>query len=243
LIWEGKVSRADWLAIVGIIISIALGIPSVPALAQGNLALGLVTLLFALIILGLTIYMYWSSQLPPYTIFCSRNNLTIHDPEGKSATLRQTITIRANHHGLEHYVYRNMSFDGSMSDIKVGPNVTLSYQGGAAGDHNFEVRFPRQLRRFERVTIWYEVTFADSFPSKSEAFVLQIDNPTKEAIIEIFLPKETPPRDVIAIYVGSGRRVELGDRPIVDSDQISWQRAYKVRHLPYGDYEFRWNWR
>ena len=157
-------SRSDWLAIAGIALTLIFGIPSIRYFTQGNRALGGLSLFLTFVILALTVYFYWLSRLPPYTVISSHLKVEILNPAGNTARIRKTVVLRPNHHGLEHYAHRNISYDGTAT-FRVNPEVTLVEHHVAAGDHFIYVRFPHQLRRFSHVSTWLEADQTDTFTS------------------------------------------------------------------------------
>jgi len=233
-------SRADIIGILGILLTLILGIPSIPLFAQGNLALGALTLILALIILGLTGYFHYLSRLPPFTILSHHFNVEILDTEGKQARARKTITIRPNHPGQDHYAHRSFTFDGTVN-FRVDPGVRIASQYVAAGDHFVYVRFPSQLKRFKAVTTWIELDCTNSFTSPNEGVLLTVDQPIKVATIEITLPTPKQPQNVRTIYRYSGKEEEM-PKPEVRGQRICWTRSPKWGGLSYGQYEVSWDW-
>lgn len=234
-------SRSDWLGIIGIILTLVFGIPVLPYFAQGNFTLGTLSLILAIAFLAFTTaYFYKLFTLPQYTILCNRFALTISDPSGTVATLRKTVVLRPNHPGQEYYSHRNFSCDGNV-DFKVDPGVTLADQRTRGGDHTVQVRFPFQLKRFKSVTTWLEAELTNSFTSNTEAFVLLVDQPTKEVIVEIDFPATRLPNTIRATRRYSGKDEDL-PTPELNGHQVTWKQVYKCRKFPYGEYEIWWRW-
>lgn len=232
-------SRSDWLAILGIILTVIFGIPTIPLFAKGNIALGFLVLVLFLVTLALTLYHIWKSRLPPYTILCHHGRVDIQDDGGKTALYRKTLTLRPNHPGLEHYTHRNLSADGTLTDFRVNPEVLLENQGVRAGDYYVSIRFFNQLPRGRPVTTWLEATCRDCFTKQREGFIVFVDQPTRAAKVEVVLPRK--PYDVRAIFRYSGRDQEL-EAPAITGNSIVWERSQRFMNLPFGEYEVSWSW-
>jgi hypothetical protein len=236
------VSRSDVLAIIGLVLTVVLGIPAIPLFAKGNAALGALSGLLALVCFALTISMFWWARLPPWTIMSHNLIIDIRDIAGKSTCARKTVKLRSNHPGNKWYIHRNISFDGNVSrDVKVGPDVSVVKLEPWAGDFNVTVEFPTTLRIFESRETWLELEFQNAFsPSRRESVALLVDQPIKAATIQINLPSGVSPIDARTIYRSSGREEEV-DPPIAQGHQLTWTRR-RWRGLRSGEYEISWKW-
>jgi hypothetical protein len=235
-------TRADWLGVAGLLVSIILGLPSFSLFARGDRALGIAAIILAGIVLALTWAIRWILQLPPWTIMRHRTRIEVLDPGGKQAVATKTLLLRPNHGGLQHYTHRNISGEGTPV-FAVDPAVVLLKQQRSAGDYFVTVEFPHQLRRFEKVTTWLEMRFADAYCGDPENFTLLVDQPMREVSIEVILPESRHPHSdsVMLLYRYSGKEEQL-EKPQVQGRTISWTRVHKWRGLPPGEYEIRWNW-
>jgi hypothetical protein len=237
-------SLADALAIAGLILTIIFGLPVIPLFAKGNAFLAAVAAILALISLSLTAIIYRLLSLPPWSIVVNHTRLEVLDHDGHTARVRKTMTIRANEGGLEHYTYRNISCDGAITEVRVDPNVRMERHERTAGDHFVTVRFPHQVGKYKTVTTWLEFDLTDAFTSERESFVLQVDQRTHNAEVEIVLPATRPPRagSLVAAYRYSGREEEL-EPPEVVGAQIKWSRKpMRMRRLALGEYAISWSW-
>jgi hypothetical protein len=233
-------SRSDWLAVLGIVLAVVFGIPTVRFFQQGDRALGALTLIVTLIAFCLSLYIVWESRLPAFTVVACHLRLEVYDQAGKTARLRKTVVIRPNHRGLDHYAHRNISADGTVA-FTTDPNVVLVDHKVSAGDHSVYVRFPHQLRPFTPVTTWIEVDCRDTFATAPEGVILLVDSPIKKGSIEITLPVVRPPRGSRAFYRASGKEEELPP-PEIMGHQSTWSRSHRLFGLPYGEYEVTWDW-
>lgn len=233
-------SFVDWLAILGIILALVFGIPTIPLFASGNIALGSLALILALVVIGLTIYLWWLSTCSPYTIISYMMKVDILDTTGKNALVKKTITLRPNQRGLDHYTHRNISADGNVT-FAVDPGVTVARNQISGGDHHVEVRFPHQLHFFKHVTTWIQISCVDTFLNNTESAVLLVDMPIKSAIIDISFPAGRPPQNTKVIYRYSGMEKELPP-PTVSGNQITWQYSRRPRSLPYGEHQVSCDW-
>jgi hypothetical protein len=237
------VSRSDVIGLIGVILTIVFGIPAVPLFAEGNIALGVLTIALALIILALTGYVYWRLELPPYTILTHESRIEILDAQGRRAAARKTIALRPNYRGADHYTHRNISCDGAV-EFAVDPGVVLVQQQRAAGDYFVTVRFPHQLPCFRKAPpTWIEMLFTDAFLGNNESFSLLVDQPIKMASIEVLFPaaRHPVPGSVRAVYRYSGHEEELAP-PQLAGNRITMLLARKYRLLRYGEYEVMWRW-
>ena len=235
-------SRSDWIAVIGILIAIIFGIPSVPSFAAGNLALGFVSILLFLVILALTGFLFWFVALPPWTIISHHMRVELLDPDGKDAIARKTIRLRANHGGIQHYAHRNISCDGMLT-FEVDSNVSAASHVVEAGDHRVTVAFPNQIGRFKTAATWIEFKLKDTFPADTEGVIVLVDQPIKSLTIEVIYPKDRLPHSgsVRVLYRYSGKEEELSPPEIVDR-QVIWTRSRRFRAIPYGEYEISWRW-
>jgi hypothetical protein len=232
--------RGDWWALIGIIVAIVLGIPSVPLFAQGNIVLASVALILFMVLLGLTYYTYWIGRLPPWTVMAFHFHAEILDTAGRTARARKTVKLRANHPGLEYYTHRNISADGTVT-FQVDGDVTLESQQVIGGDYVVRVRFPTQIKRWSQVNTWLEETCTGTFTTTSEGIIGLVDLPMKRITLEVTLPADRPSRSARVIYRYSGKEEEL-DPPTVNGNRLVWTRGYRFRELPFGEYELRWSW-
>lgn len=235
--------RSDWLAIAGIIVTLAVGLPPTLALfSSGDAALaGLVAILLA-VLLGLIGFWFYRERQSNWTVKDHHVRLDVEDPGGRKATYRKTIQLEANRNGQDTYTHRNLSADGSVK-LRVDPKVDVLQEKQDGGDYHTTVKFPRQLSRGECVTTWLEVKCEDTFVTDSEAYILQVDQPIKAAKVVVNLPESRPVEDLHAIRRYSGKDETL-ETPILTSDnRIRWEYSPNCgTKMPYGDYEIRWWW-
>jgi hypothetical protein len=236
--------QRDWVGVVGIILSVIaillaifFGIP----IASGNRALE-VLLAFILVVLFIVVFYFQRMiSLPPFTVIANHHSVEIQDPHGHETRWRKTITIRPNHRGLNTFTHRNISCDGSVSNFRVDPNVTLLNTEVIAGDHAVTVRFHHQPPPFRETTTWIEADFTDVFTAKQEGFILLADQRLKVATIQITFPQSRLPHEVRAIFRYAGTEEPL-PLPSVLGNQVTWSRTARVRGLPLGEYEIAWHW-
>ena len=238
-------SRADWQFAVGVLLALIFGIPSIPLFAKGNTALGVLTLLLAIIILGLTVYFSSLLRLPPYTVLEHHSHIEVLDASGREARVRKTIVLRPNHRGQKYFTHRDISSDGTDITFTVDPAVAIVKQSKSAGDYHVTIEFPHLLRRMRAApATWLEMTCTGAFTKNLESVTLQVDQPLKRATIEIVLPHQRPPNldSVKLVYRYSGNEEEQA-KPEVNGNRIRWERRAKwFRSLRFGEYEISWRW-
>lgn len=236
-------SRPDAWAAAGVVLTLIFGIPSIPIFAQGNAALGAAAVVLAVVVLGLTVYNYTTVTRPPFTILSNLMDVQLNDDAGKLATVLKKKTIRPNHRGLNTYIHRNLSCDGSISGPTVDPDVIVIAHEKAAGDYFTTIRFPHQLARFESVETWIRFDLTDAFLNQNETAGLQVDEPTRSISICLHFNGQRQPdaTSLKAIYRSGGRDVEL-PKPQISNGHINWTFARRWGRLPPGEYEVMWRW-
>lgn len=234
-------TRSDWLAVAGIGLSILFGVPTVPFLLHGSPGLAFIALLLAAGVALLTIYLYWYSGLPPWTVLSHHAVLEIRDKDGKTATWRKTLKLRCNYGQLQHYRHRGFVCDGTAGSFRVDPNAKIIQQIHPANIIEVTVEFPGQVKRFGEVTTWLETDCTDTFLDNPEWLTLTVEEPVKSAMMEVLLPSSRPPVSAKAFYRYAGLEQELPD-PQIANNRITWTRTRMLRPIPYGQYKLLWNW-
>lgn len=237
-------TRSDWIGIAGLLVALAFGAPPLLTLLSGEglTAWAAVALTLATLLLIATLFIMVFLRSPNWSVQESRVHVDIGDPAGRFATFRKELVLRANRPGLDTYIHRSISANGSL-DFEVDGGVELVKTDEAAHDYSITVRFPHQSRIFETHRTWLKVECVDSFTKSREGYTLQIDYPLKAAFVKIQFPSERKPRRVLGTYRNSGHRSRL--RGVVFDEEtgvVSWERRSLFGSLPQGDYEFEWVW-
>ena len=231
-------SSSDWLAGVGILVSIALAI--LTAFAAGPTLSIVLTAALLLLVIALAWYLYWRLHLPAYTVAELKMEFQIHDRAGNESTARKTVVLRPNYPNLKEYVHKNFSSDGTATLVP-DRRVNIVRSESAAGQHGVTVAFDTPLKAFSRVATWLEWKLQGAFTGNPEAVVLTADQPIRAAVVEVTLPPDRPPQRAVVIRSYAGRQEELAP-PRVDASRITWACSRRWRGIPMGDYEIRWWW-
>ncbi len=96
-------TRADIIAIIGVVISI-LGL--IGAWISESVALAILSIALFLVIIiivgAYTIYL----NLPPWTILKHQLDMELLDEKGERAVATKTLKLRASHGSIKHYIHK-----------------------------------------------------------------------------------------------------------------------------------------
>lgn len=232
-------TRADIIAIIGVVISI-LGL--IGAWISESVALAILSIALFLVIIiivgAYTIYL----NLPPWTILKHQLDMELLDEKGERAVATKTLKLRASHGSIKHYIHRNISCDGSV-EFSVDPDVEIIHQEREAGDYNVTVEFPHHISRLRSVNTWIKFDFKNSFPANKESNTILIDQPTRSLEIGATFPENRLPHQgtVKIIRRQSGAEKEMAVLELV-GNSVSWSTKRRLFGIPNGEYILCWRW-
>ncbi|MCA1566376.1 MAG: hypothetical protein LC803_12205 [Acidobacteria bacterium] len=183
-------SREELLAWGGII----LGLPGFLAYFVSPYA-GVAALCLAL----LAVFIWYQRQgnLSEFTVLEIEKTLTINTRDGSRATLQRSQTARSNHKGITEFWCRNISSDGSITNIRIDgdpPHI----QKTEAGDIQVCKRFQPALSKGQKFNTVLTYDLLDSFSNPSEGLIHVVEAPTKRLRLIVILPHGKPARNVRA---------------------------------------------
>lgn len=218
-------------ALVGLI----LGVPGAVLLfLSEQVAIGVLVTTICVLLL---IIWYWQKK-PPFTILSIEKILTIHDEKGSNATLVRHQKTRANHKGLTEFWCRNISADGSISNILInGEKPHESKQ--EAGDTHACYRFkkPKKAEDIFNVDISYDLT--NSFHATTETLIHTVSTETKNLKLIAEFPKQRTAKSArVDLRYGGETNKELPP-PLISGNKIE---AEIKRPLLGAEYCLEWDW-
>lgn len=225
-----NISREELLAWGGLV----LGAPTAIAYFPEHLVVaGMIVMILVILLI-----IYHELNKPDFTVLCIEKILTINDREGKSASLSRVQTARANHKGITEFWCRNISADGSISNILID-NKTPDGQRTEAGDIQVCKRFrdPLKFREIFKMVLSYELK--DSFTSNPESIIHVVEAETKFLRLVALLPKDRLPKSAKArLRYGGANHKELS------SPKLSGERIeFELKRPKLGaEYCLEWEW-
>ena len=135
-------------------------------------------------------YLQWVTSLPPFTVIRSLKTVTIHDADGRNATIRKELTLRANHNGIQYFTHRNISSDGIFYNFRnefgnAPPELVVRRD---VGDWEATTFFPDQLTRGQEKTTWVEYGIRDGYLNPQERSRVIVDGEYKHIRVKINSP-------------------------------------------------------
>lgn len=224
----------QWLSLLA---TLVFGLLSSPWGETWNPTLAVLAGLCLVLFLGLL----FVRQLPPWTVLFNASRVTIDDPSGASARFKKELTLRSNHRGQSRYLLRNMSYSGAVQPLGCKSRHKLTVRTDGGRDH-INIDFPHDVTPFSSIDHWCTFELNGSFTNREEFVALEIDQPTREILIEVDLPSSRPPQDVWAVHRYSGEERPLED-PELSETTIRWSaKRFGPRSLRYGEYWVYWRW-
>lgn len=228
-------SQSDILAWIAIILGI-------PGLLIALFSDAVIVAVVFLILCGVLLWVRWWLSQPLYTLTCVEKVLTIEDVAGKKARLVRFHEGVANHRGLQEFWCRNISADGTISNVLIDNHAPYDTER-RAGDLQVCTRFRQPLDRAEKfkMTLSYDLT--DSFLRTPEAVIHVTESKTKKLKMVIILPPGRPAINAIATLSFGGQPHSRLFPPRltgqVTGERIEWEiKAPKLG----AEYRLEWDW-
>jgi hypothetical protein len=235
-------NRGDLWAIVGIVLSLILGIPALSFLTTTDQKYIALLVTVGVLLIATVGFVAFFFTRPAYTILVNRSVLTMSKPHGEEATVKKFLTLYPNVKGQQSYTYRNISSNGSKKPVvRVDPWCVSSTIKPSGSDFSVTVSFPHQLRLLKSVQTWLEIDYFDTFPDNPDYLVVQIDQPTKKIEIEVQFDPSRKPTKALAFRRTSAADAEE-DPPAIENTTIRWSKKRAIRSLPHGEYHVMWWW-
>lgn len=226
-------SREELLAWAGIII----GLPGFLVFFVST-SVGIAALCLAL--LALAIWYHRQSNQPEFTVLEIQKTLTIHRRNGDSATLERSQTARSNHKGITEFWCRNISSDGSITNILIdaaAPHI----QKTEAGDIQVCKRFPQALMKGQKFTTILTYDLSNAFLSASEGLIHVVEAPTKHLRLIVILPNGKPARNMRASLRYGGNPHKNLPVPNASNNGLRIEMAVN-RPVLGAEYSLEWDW-
>ncbi len=219
-------------------------------LATAGLITGLTTsnwILFSLaIFLALALpvsfffYQRYLRSLPPFTVVKSTKTLTILN-EGRLATVRKDLRIKANQSGLQYYTHRNISSDGAITGFRnefgnAPPEIVVRRDAGAWEATTF---FPSVLSRNQERNTWLEYEITNGFLRTQERSKVTVDGHFRRIDVQIRSP-ERPFLEANCVEFFSGMPIKTVPTKFNDNHTVI---EMNIRRPKKGAiYQIEWTW-
>jgi hypothetical protein len=230
-----------WDYVLGIL-GVLLAIPSLLApWFSGPPALALAGAIAGIACVGAAVFVQRFLNLPAISIESQTTSITFGN-DRTVARMVKRYEFRVHRKGLDHWVHRNISSEGEISDFRWnGRPLPASDVLKRSGSIQVTVRNPYvwPLRKNIHGELSYVLT--DSFPGPVEYLQYVSDMPTKLAVLRVQFP---PGQHCTDVYVQERRNgvVETLDNGVRRSPDGHWLE-FEVRK-PKGGYEYTvyWHW-
>jgi hypothetical protein len=226
-------SREELLAWAGIV----LGLPSFLGYFVSPYA-GAAAL--CLLLLGVFIWYHRQGNLSEFTVLEIEKTLTIHTIDGRSATLQRSQTARSNHKGITEFWCRNISSDGSITNILID-GAPPHIQKTEAGDIQVCKRFPQALSKGQEFNTVLTYDLSDSFLNASEGLIHVVEAPTKRLWLIVVLPSGRSARNVRASLRYGGNPHTNLPTPSVSNNGLRMEMMVNKPVLG-AEYCLDWDW-
>lgn len=199
-----------------------------------SFALASVCILGALAIRYLT-------RRPKFHLHDATVQLEIFDADGHEAHLSKQYHIEANYDDLQTMTHRNIAADGDITNIywndRPVPDESIEQ---TLGEHvvTADLAMPRGRGDKFQGKLSYDLT--DSFPDRREELRYNVDFPTKQASLQVFLPEDRPARGVNAYRLDGAGRVPIESPQVSDNGELI---EMELSRPQLGDeYSITWVW-
>ena len=235
-------SRGEIIGIVGICVTLLVGIPAAIALfVGGDVGLAVLTLLLGITLIVVLSLVVYSLHLPNWTVKQRTDVMWIQDTGGVKAVFRKTLQLRANRRGLEHYIHRNIGGDGSTSGYRTERTTKIIQTENEAKNTAITVKFLTAPAWHQVIETYLELDCDQMFTGAEEGLVMHVDQPICRARAEVHFPEGRYPTGAILLYRYNESK-QLHDPTITDGRVIWESRARWFGKLPFGSYTLRWWW-
>jgi hypothetical protein len=206
------------IAILGVI----LGVPAFLALfvESAHRREAILTVIIVTLVLAYRAVVYYQNHLPPLSALEVRKHYAILDVAGTTATFEGTKRMKANSRGISEYWHRNISQDGSISEIKVDGRdpATVDVSCGTA---SICTRFDRPLEKGEEITTVLTYRLRDSFTNPSREGVTHVNSSRAKLVTMVVdLPRACNRAELTQSYAGEqsilleGPKLSNGNRKL-----------------------------
>ncbi len=251
-----KLNRADYLGIVGLILSIPGFL--VAFLIPDKVIIGVLTLLLAFVALLLSslwqreiqrrqqleIQAEIQAKLPIFSLTDHDIVLRLEDSQGSLARMRSTRNIVTNHKGVNEYWIPHLAVDGRIDEILINdsqPDKAVQ----RFGELHVCKRYERNLERGDSRTIVLSMVWKDCYKKQKEFFVYSVADVTDHARIRIEFPLDRPcllsPTSPKAYLMHHGRQFERLADPRLGSQGSPIELEIKNPRLG-AEYQIEWEW-
>jgi hypothetical protein len=194
--------------------------------------------LLVLTLLALILLVWYFLNKPEFTVLRIDKTLSISDASGSKATLLRDQTAQANHKGITEFWCRNISADGTISNILINGEPPAK-QIKEAGDIQVCMQIsppPRARERF-KMALSYDLT--DSFLTARESLIHVVEAETKLLRMVVELPKQRMPKTARLFLRFGGQVFKELKAPIVAGARIE---AEIKRPRLGAEYCLHWEW-
>jgi hypothetical protein len=228
-------SRSDILAWLGIILGI-------PGLLIALFSDAVIVAVIFLILCGVLFWVRWWLNQPLYTLACVEKVLTIEDTVGNKARLVRFHEGVANHRGLQEFWCRNISADGTISNVLID-NHAPDYTERRAGDLQVGTRFREPLERGEKFKMVLSYDLTDSFLRTPEALIHVTESKTKKLKMVVILPPDRPATNALATLSFGGQPHRRLVPPRLTGQVTGERIELEIKAPKLGaEYRLEWNW-
>lgn len=158
-----------------------------------HIAVGILAIIIS-VVLG--IIWYWLNK-QPFTILMIEKTLIIYDVNGKKANLCRKQNTRANHKGLTEFWCRNISADGSISNICINNEKPVETRV-EAGDLQVCARFKKPKHAGDKFNLVISYDLENAFQQQTESLIHVVSMETKNLKMRVEFPKDRLPKTATA---------------------------------------------
>lgn len=225
------------------VIGIAIGLPAfILTFLSGGQAATLLVAALVLAVLGAAFIIHIKTNAAPFYMKEVVLTLSIHDPEGKLATLEKKYKYQANYAHVQELSHRNIAADGSIYDIRWnGEPVPPANIATTLGEYEVSIREKTPYTKGSVYDGCLSYRMADSFPAAQEAMIYVVDFPCKVLRIIVKLPTDRKCHQVNAYRMQGAGKKEITKNLCREED--GRRISFTVKRPPLGSqYEVWWRW-
>lgn len=217
---------------------LALALPGVLLLFSNQVAVGILELTIVLLI-----FVFWHAKNKPLITLLEVEKLaSIKDAKGIDASFTSRQKTKTNHKGLTELWFRNISSDGSVSNILID-NKTPSEIKTEAGDVRACVRFNKAKKADEKFEVTLSFDAKNAFPADTEFLIHVVEAETKKLKIVVELPinrKASGAR--LFLQYGGNPHKELA-KPLISISSSGQRLESEIKRPLLGaEYCLEWDW-